>query len=485
MKLLKSAFTLRQKNRVYARMALREERTLSRTVFYFIAPVYISFAIVDWICATYTLLWLFVLIRLSVVCLGTSGYLLMRGRARHGIRYGWVLACYTMGVEAIMFQLHLQYTPYFSGIVMILFSSTAFFPKGFLISSVMFSVIMAPVLLTYSLDLQDQFASAILGLSMAVGGILLSMVNSIRARKNLIETLSLSETLATDLRNREQEVREKADELMKRKRFESQFSPQVVSRILDDKEFYEKLGHQKISVLVVDVKESTTKARTLEPDAYAEVIEEVFDIIAASCLRWNITIDKFTGDGAQAFAGSPEPRPDDLKRTIQACGEIRRMLGARQDYLRLRWKSDVQLRFGICEGEALVGFLGKGSMHSFTAIGNVVSLAHRLCGEAPPDGSILVFSFENKELIESFSSKDYEKSIVTLTNLKGFEGKPIKTVQLKARFGEDTLGDLGRCKTCFTPLVMTENAAGIPRAACPSCSMRTSLEPHFKKNISY
>jgi class 3 adenylate cyclase len=302
---------------------------------------------------------------------------------------------------------------------------------------------------------------------MLMGAIIRGALSSQHLR-DLVEVTILNDMeKRADLRTRAQEVRDKAAELMKRKRFESQFSPQVVARVLNNIHNYEKLNAESICTLVIDIKDSSSKSDALTPAAYAEVVEEVFDIIAACCLKWNITVDKFTGDGAQAFAGSPERRPDDLKRCVDACIEILKMLQARQDYLSLRWQGKVELRFGICEGTALVGFLGKGAMRSFTAIGNNVSLTHRLCAESNPN-SILVHCSPSQE--EIFSVGTYAKKTKQVKNLKGFEEKSFRVLELTPRFLEQELKDIGRCDICLTPLVMKENAQGIPQVVCPACS---------------
>jgi class 3 adenylate cyclase len=471
MRLFPSAFTIRRKDRIHADAAIREERAISAAAWKVLLPAFTGYAAVDWITAGFRDFWIYVLIRLVTIVATIFLYFALRSRVGHSLRYLLLAAIPTFVIQLIMISNHVYFSPYFAGLGLILGQAVVYAPKSPGWTALVYILACSPSFYIFINHLHDDFQNALIGLSMLMGTIVTCIQHTAQIRSYIFKGLKAKRDLDHELKNRNEEVKRQATELIKRKRFESQFSPQVVSRVLDSKEFYEKLGHQKISTLVVDVKESTVKARTLAPEAYAEVIEEVFDIIAAACLKWNITIDKFTGDGAQAFAGSPEPHPDDLKRTVQASVEILKMLNARHDYMKLRWQGDVQLRFGICEGEALVGFLGKGSMRSFTAIGNVVSLAHRICAESSA-GTILASSMTNNEVIDMFSSQDFEKSIRSLSSLKGFEGKTIKAVSLSPRWIDNSLQDIGRCPTCSTPLVMTENNLGIPKAVCPSCSMQ-------------
>lgn len=320
---------------------------------------------------------------------------------------------------------------------------------------------------------------------MSVGSLGFCVINSHLIRDEVVQRLRASQALATELQSREEEVRQKVSELSRRKRFESQFSPQVINHILENESVLDVLAKKNICTAVFDIKDSTEKASLLPSENYSEVVEEIFDIISACCLKWNITIDKFTGDGAQAFAGAPNTHWDDLQRTISASADVIRMIKGREDYLSFRWKGEVQVKIGIVEGEALVGFLGKGSMRSFTAIGSAVSLAHRICAEAPPNSFLIL---TKQDLYSQISDIEYIKRHRQVKNLKGFNDRTFSVVELAPRIEQQELQALGRCKECATPLVLIEKPNGLPQLQCPSCILHeekpsSNRNPLSKDNV--
>src|SRR5206468_1395081 len=97
-------------------------------------------------------------------------------------------------------------------------------------------------------------------------------------------------------------------------------------------------------------------------------------------------------------------KPDDFARVTKACWQLQQRIEGKKESLRLLWGSELQLRFGVCEGEALVGFFGGGAIRSFTAIGSCVSLADRLCKVADV-GSIVIYSERRKDFNEDVDSR--------------------------------------------------------------------------------
>jgi class 3 adenylate cyclase len=107
-------------------------------------------------------------------------------------------------------------------------------------------------------------------------------------------------------------------------------------------------------------------------------------------LKYDITIDKFLGDGVLGFANDPIQHADYVKRVADAALEIRKRIRSRADLYSILWGSELEIRVGIAEGSANVGFYGsRQAFRSYTALGPVMSLASRLCGAALP-GQVLV-----------------------------------------------------------------------------------------------
>jgi class 3 adenylate cyclase len=128
-------------------------------------------------------------------------------------------------------------------------------------------------------------------------------------------------------------------------------------------------------------------------------------------------VPHFAGDGIVIFFNDPIPVPD-------ACARAARMALAMQAAfvpLRQRWQKlghELDLGIGIARGFATLGAVGYEGRVDYSAIGSVVNLAARLCGEAR-GGQTLLDRRACAGLPDGFSFE----SLASLT-LKGFD-KPV------------------------------------------------------------
>ena len=100
------------------------------------------------------------------------------------------------------------------------------------------------------------------------------------------------------------------------------------------------------------------------------------------------TLVNFSGDGAMVLVNAPVSRPDPALRAIIMASDMQKAV----QKLLAGWRSlDRRLGFGIglAMGPATVGRIGSEGRLDYTAIGNVVNLASRLCASAE-DNQILV-----------------------------------------------------------------------------------------------
>ncbi len=100
------------------------------------------------------------------------------------------------------------------------------------------------------------------------------------------------------------------------------------------------------------------------------------------------TIDRFAGDGILIFFNDPFPVPEPGRRAASMALAMQAQFAP----LRTRWQAlghDLDLGIGIALGFATLGAFGFEGRRDYTAIGSVVNLADRLCGEAQ-GGQILI-----------------------------------------------------------------------------------------------
>jgi class 3 adenylate cyclase len=110
--------------------------------------------------------------------------------------------------------------------------------------------------------------------------------------------------------------------------------------------------------------------------------------MGAIITRHEGTIDRFAGDGILIFFNDPLPLPDAARRAAATALEMNAAFAPlRERWLKLGY--DLDLGIGIAHGYATLGAFGFEGRWDYSAIGSVVNLAARLCGEAR-HGQILI-----------------------------------------------------------------------------------------------
>jgi class 3 adenylate cyclase len=469
--LIKSALSLRRSSHLETRLELRDESAHAYRLIPWLALADLSFCIVDWWMSTGKSILFFLGLRFLGVVSSRFLFLVSRGRLRYGARLFLTIAPYMAPVQYVMITEGLVYSPYFAGVTLIMITASMLFPTRLKVSVLVYFILTLPILIWLAISPFPRLVDNVLVFAMTIGSIGIVSLNADQVRQDLTEKLAVREVLTRDLGKRQREIREKAEELMKRQIFESQFSPQVVAAILNNRTLTRDMKRVKISNIVIDIQNSTTKANSINPNHYKEVVEEVLDVFSAACLKWNITLDKFLGDGVQAFAGAPVPQSDDFERSIHACKETIQMLSARKGALEALWKDELNVRFAVCEGEALIGFIGRGIFKSYTAVGDMVSFTHRL-SSVPEPWTIAAYSWSSSVESRLFALNFHHRER-WVDNLKGFGDKKFRITILEPELDQGAgLEDAGRCPQCETPLVIEEGKMGLPRIYCPGCQNR-------------
>jgi len=176
------------------------------------------------------------------------------------------------------------------------------------------------------------------------------------------------------------------DRLGQLKRF---FSPTVVDAIVTTgaKSILEP-HRREICYVVVDLRGFTAFTDAAEPEEVQAMLHEFHAAMGALVTEHDGTVDRFAGDGILIFFNDPFPISEPARRaTGMALAMQERFLP-----LRTRWEKkgyDLDLGIGIAFGFATLGAFGFEQRFDYTAIGGIVNLAARLCGEAQ-GGEILI-----------------------------------------------------------------------------------------------
>jgi adenylate cyclase len=144
----------------------------------------------------------------------------------------------------------------------------------------------------------------------------------------------------------------------------------------------------ELSVVCCDLRGFTAYAKSTPPQKVIQILREYYDAVGASVAQFGGTIKDQAGDGVLILVGAPIAFGDHAPRALQMAKAIRSGAMA----LVQRW-SDAQLKLGVGVGVAsgivTVGVIGAASRLEYTAVGQAVNLASRLCSEAE-HGEVLV-----------------------------------------------------------------------------------------------
>ena len=136
-----------------------------------------------------------------------------------------------------------------------------------------------------------------------------------------------------------------------------------------------------MTVLFADVKGSMELAEQMDPEAWSQIMQRFFTILADGVERFDGFVDKFTGDGIMALFGAPITHEDHAQRACYAALQLQEQLRAQADQLRLQSGLSFSVRIGLNSGEVVVGTIGKigdDLRMDYTAQGYVVGLASRM-----------------------------------------------------------------------------------------------------------
>jgi class 3 adenylate cyclase len=201
------------------------------------------------------------------------------------------------------------------------------------------------------------------------------------------------------------------------------FSAPVAQAIVSGGEAALLAPHRRdICAAFLDLRGFTAFTDRAEPEDVMSVLAEFHGAMGPLIDAHRGTVPHFAGDGVLVFFNDPLPSDD-------PCGDAARMALALQEHfvpLAARWRKlghDLGLGIGIARGYATLGAVGYEGRVDYSAIGSVVNLAARLCGEAA-GGQTLV----DRKAAAALEDRFALDALAPLT-LKGFE-KPVAAFRL-------------------------------------------------------
>jgi adenylate cyclase len=138
----------------------------------------------------------------------------------------------------------------------------------------------------------------------------------------------------------------------------------------------------EVSCLFADIRGFTTISENEPPQAVVDMLNAFFTAMADVVFRHEGNLDKFIGDCVMAVWGPPVTHPDDAARALKAALEMQDAVAELNRQRVAAGKAPIEVGIGVNTGQAVVGYMGSAERHEFTAIGDTVNTASRLCGQA-------------------------------------------------------------------------------------------------------
>lgn len=179
----------------------------------------------------------------------------------------------------------------------------------------------------------------------------------------------------------------------------------------------------EVSCLFVDIRGFTPLAERESPQETVSMLNDFFSAMAAVVFRHEGNLDKFIGDCVMAVWGPPSSHPDDASRALRAGLEMQEAVSELNERRVAQGKAPIEVGIGINTGQAVVGYMGTAERHEFTAIGDAVNTASRLCGMAQ-SGEVLA-----TESTVQKAGNGFEVEALAVAKVKGKE-KGVETFRV-------------------------------------------------------
>lgn len=180
--------------------------------------------------------------------------------------------------------------------------------------------------------------------------------------------------------------RERSERISRLKRF---LAPQV-AELIDRTGDEHVLDGRRVEVAVIfcDLRGFTSFSAHAEPEEIIDVLRAYYDALEKVVSAHGATLVNFFGDGVMVLLNAPVACSDPELRAAQLAIDMQ----ANVQKLLVEWRRlhpELGFGVGLAMGPATVGRIGSGGRLNYTAIGNVVNLASRLCSSAA-DSEILI-----------------------------------------------------------------------------------------------
>ncbi|TVQ85059.1 MAG: adenylate/guanylate cyclase domain-containing protein [Micavibrio sp.] len=183
-------------------------------------------------------------------------------------------------------------------------------------------------------------------------------------------------------------LRSEKDKRFYRNAFGHYISGELMEEVLKSPEKLALGGEEReISVMFTDVRNFTSIAETMPPDALIRMMNDFLTPMTSAIMAQRGTIDKYMGDAIMAIWNAPVDVTDHPRRACLVALEMLKLLPGVNEKIKKdaarqkRTFHPINMGIGIASGLCSVGNMGSKQRFAYSAIGDPVNLAARLEGQ--------------------------------------------------------------------------------------------------------
>ncbi len=163
------------------------------------------------------------------------------------------------------------------------------------------------------------------------------------------------------------------------------YVPREVGKALMENRILPELGGdvRKITALFADLRNYTSMSEKLAPTEMIEMLHICLDIASTAITEAGGVIVNFMGDAVMAIFNAPDEQADHAHRAVRAALNLQFLMNQHQQTT-VDNKPLLYFGVGINTGPALVGNIGAQWHYQYTAVGDTINVASRICSHAQP-----------------------------------------------------------------------------------------------------
>ncbi len=223
-----------------------------------------------------------------------------------------------------------------------------------------------------------------------------------------------------------------------RERMSRYFSPNLVSRIIDEREHLNlNASRRELSFLFTDLAGFTPLVERLEVEIIMSVLNDYLEGMVDIAFKHGATVDKIVGDALHCIFGAPQQQQDHASAALACALEMNQFatefaLAKRADGIPLG-----ATRFGVNTGIAVVGNFGSNKLFDYTAHGDAVNAAARLETANKQLGTRICISANAVERITGFLGRPVGRLLLKGRSEEMLAFEPLSREQYDSKMNQD------------------------------------------------